>query len=64
MDKNNNLIPDKYEAITTYTIAYICIVLAIAGYFLKDMDSETVKWLIGFAVFLTSERDVREILRR
>ena len=64
MDKNNNLIPDKYEAYNTYTIAYICITLAVVGYFVKDMDTETLRWLIGFAVWLTSERDIRGIFGR
>lgn len=56
--------PDVYEAITTYIIASICILIAVLGYFLKDMDTATVRWLIGFAVFLSSERDIGDFLRR
>jgi hypothetical protein len=64
MDKNNNQIPDKYEAIITYIIVFICITFAISGYHIKDMDTGTVKWLIGFAVFLTGQRDIKTIFGR
>jgi hypothetical protein len=64
MDKNNNNIADKYEAIITYIIAFICIAFAISGYHIKDMDTGTVKWLIGFAVFLTGQRDIKTIFGR
>ena len=64
MDKNDNNVPDRYEAIITYIIAFICIAFAISGYHIKNMDTGTVKWLIGFAVFLTGQRDIKEFIGR
>ncbi|WP_286169741.1 hypothetical protein [Halocella sp. SP3-1] len=38
--------------------------VAIGGYFYRNMDDATLKWLIGFAVFLSGERDIGDFLRR
>lgn len=64
MDKNNNNVPDKYEAIITYIIAFICIGFAISAFFIKNIDTGTVKWLIGFSVLLTGQRDIKSIFGR
>lgn len=64
VDRDNNQIPDKFEARWTYSIACICIIIAIIGYFLKNMDTSTVRWLIGFAVYLSGQRDIGDFLKR
>ena len=58
-DKNNNNIPDKIEAGITYVIALISILLGVLGYIYRDMEPSHVKWFIGFAVFLTGQRDIK-----
>jgi len=52
MDKNNNGIKDKYEAIATYIIASICIVFA----FVRPENSVT---LLGIAAALSGARDLK-----
>lgn len=56
MDKNNNGIPDKYEATADYIIASILILFAVLGYIYKDMDLSTVKWLLTLATVLSGGR--------
>lgn len=60
MDKNDNGVPDWVEATITYIIASICIALAVHGHIRGDMDPATKRWLIGFAVALTGERDLKK----
>lgn len=64
IDKNNNQIPDKVEAIITYIIASICLVIAIVGWVQETIDEQTFRWLIGFSVFLSGERDVGKFIWR
>lgn len=59
MDKNDNGVPDKVEAVITYIIAAICIIVALTGYYFYKMDTGTLKWLIGFAVALSGGRDLK-----
>lgn len=46
------------EAIPTYVIAALCVIMAVGGYFFKDMDELMALVFMGFAVFLTFERDL------
>ena len=52
MDKNNNGIKDKYEAIATYIIASICIVFA----FVRPENAVT---FIAIAAGLSGARDLK-----
>lgn len=56
-DSNDNGVPDWVEAAATYLIAAICVSIAVAGYTRQDLDDPVIKWLLGFAVVLTGERD-------
>ena len=64
MDNNKNNVPDIVEAIITYIIAAICIVVAITGYYYYNMDTETLRWLLGFAVALSGGRDLKTFFGR
>ena len=55
----NNNTPDWAEAIATYVIAAVCLTIAIIGFIQETIDMNTLKWLLGFAVFLTGERDFK-----
>ncbi|MFW6145357.1 MAG: hypothetical protein ACOC4Y_01020, partial [bacterium] len=46
------------EAIPTYVISALCVIMAVGGYFFKDMDELMALAFMGFAVFLTFERDL------
>jgi len=54
------------ETIITYIIASICLIIAVVGFFVQryEMTESTLKWLIGFAVFLTVERDLSDFIGR
>lgn len=56
-DSNDNGVPDWIEAAATYLIASICVAIAVSGYARQDLDDPVIKWLLGFAVVLTGERD-------
>jgi len=64
MDKNQNELNDKWEAVFTYLIAGLCISAAIYGIVASENFS-FAKWAFGFAVALTGGRDlVKGIVRK
>lgn len=64
IDKNDNRVPDVAEAIITYIIAAICLGLAIYGFVQETIDDQTFRWLMGFSVFLSGERDIGKFMGR
>ena len=57
MDKNNNELNDKWEAVFTYIIAGLSIGAGIYGIIAFENFS-FAKWAFGFAVGLTGGRDL------
>lgn len=57
MDKNNNQIADKWEALFTYVIAGFSIGAGIYGLVALE-NFGFAKWAFGFAVGLTGGRDL------
>lgn len=55
---------DRYEAYATYTIIAVFLILAVAGYFCKDMSETTVITLCVFVAVLSGNRDLLDYLLR
>ncbi|MFW6271334.1 MAG: hypothetical protein ACOC4G_14850 [Bacillota bacterium] len=57
-DSNDNGVPDWIEAVTTYLIASICVILAVHGYAKDNLDPTSIRWLMSFAAALSGGRDL------
>jgi len=57
-DSNDNGVPDWVEAVATYLIATICVVLAVSGYVKDNLDPTSIRWLMSFAAALSGGRDL------
>ena len=51
-----------WEAVITYVIAAICILLSVDGHINDSLTGTDIRWLLGFAVFLTTERDLKKFM--